>query len=199
MDNRTQGENCQFCGAPLLFSTSNRNKGAPIICICRRREYFRNHQRARYAQSGKAYQAQRFQEKKEGLIAQRRERRRLQRTGDWEPRKRITTEQAVERIRAKNIDYRRRHPERIADYARKAAYGLPHGEYKRMVEEQKNLCYLCLRPMRRPHLDHSHTTGKIRKLLCGGCNVAVGKIELDSTWLPRVLDYLRIAGFARLN
>jgi len=193
MENNTQGGNCGLCGAPLLFSTSNRNKGAPIVCVCRRREYFRNYQRARYAESGGTYHAQRFQEKKEDIIAQRRERRRLQRTGNWKPRERITTEQAVERIRAKNTDYRRRHPERIANYGRKAAYGLPHGEYQCMVEEQKNLCYLCHKPMRRPHLDHSHATGKIRKLLCRGCNMAVGKIELDPTWLPRVLDYLQLA------
>jgi hypothetical protein len=60
-----------------------------------------------------------------------------------------------------------------------------------MLEAQRGLCFLCDKPMRRPHLDHSHTTGKIRRLLCGGCNSAVGKIELDPMWLPRVLRYLK--------
>lgn len=39
------------------------------------------------------------------------------------------------------------------------------------------------------HLDHSHTTGKIRGWLCFVCNTRLAKIE-DANWLSKATKYL---------
>lgn len=40
------------------------------------------------------------------------------------------------------------------------------------------------------HVDHCHKTGKVRGLLCCGCNTFLGKIEKFRNILPEFLKYL---------
>jgi hypothetical protein len=39
-------------------------------------------------------------------------------------------------------------------------------------------------------VDHCHTTGRVRGLLCQGCNVAIGFLE-DKVWLNGAWRYLQ--------
>jgi hypothetical protein len=39
------------------------------------------------------------------------------------------------------------------------------------------------------HIDHDHTTGRVRGLLCPGCNLALGHFD-DPEILRRALDYV---------
>lgn len=39
------------------------------------------------------------------------------------------------------------------------------------------LCKICQNPMRIPHVDHCHETGRYRGLLCSRCNLALGVYE----------------------
>jgi hypothetical protein len=44
-------------------------------------------------------------------------------------------------------------------------------------------------------IDHSHKTGKVRAILCWGCNVRLGKLEatFESEWYKRTKVYLERA------
>lgn len=73
-------------------------------------------------------------------------------------------------------------------------YGLTVGEYKAMLEKQKGLCAICGKPETRKNtaskgrikhkaicnlcIDHNHTTGKVRALLCHECNRKLGILEV---------------------
>ncbi len=58
-------------------------------------------------------------------------------------------------------------------------YGLTDESYNKMLEEQGGRCYLCKNSQlgRNLSIDHSHKTGKVRKLLCVNCNMMVGYYE----------------------
>lgn len=46
-----------------------------------------------------------------------------------------------------------------------------------LLQRQGNRCALCGRPPKTPCLDHCHTNGWIRGVLCSGCNAMLGKLE----------------------
>lgn len=46
-----------------------------------------------------------------------------------------------------------------------------------LAGRQRGLCSLCKRRPTVPCLDHCHSTGVIRGVLCRGCNALLGKIE----------------------
>lgn len=59
-------------------------------------------------------------------------------------------------------------------------YGMTCEQYRMMLEEQDHRCFLCggVNPGgKQLFVDHNHTTGMIRKLLCGNCNRLVGNYE----------------------
>jgi hypothetical protein len=46
-----------------------------------------------------------------------------------------------------------------------------------IIKDQVGLCALCEHPLDNPCLDHDHSNGLIRGVLCRGCNCLLGKIE----------------------
>lgn len=57
-------------------------------------------------------------------------------------------------------------------------YGISVERYRELMVEQKRRCAACGEPLpSRVCIDHDHTTGKVRGLLCSGCNIAAGHIE----------------------
>lgn len=57
-----------------------------------------------------------------------------------------------------------------------ARYGLTQQQYDNMLASQGGVCAICLaEPVDRPlSVDHCHSTGVVRGLLCHGCNVGLG-------------------------
>ena len=74
-----------------------------------------------------------------------------------------------------------RKPRLREDYLR-YAYDLSVSEYNALFEKQGGICAICGNPPGKKalYVDHCHTTGKIRGLLCGHCNSMLG-FSLDST------------------
>jgi len=63
----------------------------------------------------------------------------------------------------------------------KRAYNVTLEEYEKKLKEQNHCCAICNRHQskfkRKLAIDHDHKTGKIRDLLCAGCNVDVSVVE----------------------
>lgn len=73
-------------------------------------------------------------------------------------------------------------------------FGLTVAGYDAMRERQGGVCAICLRPCgsgKRLAVDHDHTTGKIRGLLCLNCNQALGKLDDSLALLDAAAAYLR--------
>lgn len=68
-------------------------------------------------------------------------------------------------------------------------YGIIQEDYDRMYEEQKGLCYLCQRE-RTLVVDHNHKDGKVRKLLCSGCNTGIAQFEHDPALFDKAKEYI---------
>ena len=63
----------------------------------------------------------------------------------------------------------------------KQEYGIEPKEALDLWDKQGGVCKLCGIPLeyvnRRTHLDHCHSTGRIRGFLCQDCNHGVGHVE----------------------
>lgn len=78
-------------------------------------------------------------------------------------------------------------------------YGLTPRDYQTLVERQAGKCAICRTAdpgsgASRWHVDHDHATGKVRGLLCAGCNTGIGKLRDDPQILDRAAAYLRAHG-----
>ena len=71
----------------------------------------------------------------------------------------------------------------------KRRYGITAEQYDAMAAGQGSLCLLCrVRPPK--HVDHDHLTGKVRGLLCSGCNQGLGNFKDDAARLRAAADYV---------
>lgn len=87
------------------------------------------------------------------------------------------------------------------EYEQIRVYGI---SYEQAVERQgSETCALCGKPERAEWngvvtnlcIDHNHSSGKVRGLLCRGCNYLVGRIEkMDPDWVDRAVKYLHEDG-----
>ena len=59
-----------------------------------------------------------------------------------------------------------------------------------LIRKQNGLCAICQQPVIRPHVDHCHTTGTIRGVLCRDCNIGLGNFKDDPELLRRAISYL---------
>lgn len=69
-------------------------------------------------------------------------------------------------------------------------YGLNEELFKGLFESQDGQCAICLRSERKLQIDHDHVTGKVRGLLCGECNRAIGSLNDSQAALLRAVEYL---------
>lgn len=69
-------------------------------------------------------------------------------------------------------------------YELRSKYGISLEMYDVMLRVQKGVCFLCQKPEPKRAgkevplaVDHCHTTGVVRRLLCSQCNLLVGYYE----------------------
>lgn len=72
-------------------------------------------------------------------------------------------------------------------------YGLTEDDISKMLEQQQNQCAICLVSFddANMHIDHCHSTGKVRALLCNKCNQAIGLFEESHERLGMAMLYLK--------
>lgn len=97
----------------------------------------------------------------------------------------------------KHKEARAKNPDRYRDYERKKNYGLPPGEFNRLLAAQGGRCAICGsdHPNGRPGhtfaVDHDHTTGAVRRILCAKCNHGLGQFHDSEELLMSDLRYIR--------
>ncbi|MCC7005020.1 MAG: hypothetical protein IT497_00070 [Ottowia sp.] len=75
----------------------------------------------------------------------------------------------------------------------KKIYGLDKEAYLSMVVEQNSCCKICGTHKSdhfNLHVDHCHTTMKVRALLCSKCNQAIGLLNHDVELIKKTIGYL---------
>lgn len=89
--------------------------------------------------------------------------------------------------------------ESIREYQLQHKFGITSSDYTVMLEEQSGVCKICKQPEpvkgRSLAVDHCHTTGKVRGLLCGLCNGGLGKFRDNTQLLKEAINYLEISKY----
>jgi hypothetical protein len=78
-------------------------------------------------------------------------------------------------------------------------YGMTQQDYEQLLLAQNGVCAICRREERGKvngrtlplSIDHDHTTGRVRGLLCGKCNTSLGGFEDNQTFIMSALTYLQ--------
>ena len=86
-------------------------------------------------------------------------------------------------------------PERTRNNNLKRNYGITLEDHSKMYEEQNRRCAICGNEgngkWKKLCVDHCHTTGKIRGLLCKSCNIALGEFKDDPSIIEKAVLYLK--------
>jgi hypothetical protein len=72
-------------------------------------------------------------------------------------------------------------------------YDMSLDEFETLVTKQNGVCAICRRVNKsgkRLSVDHNHSTGKVRGLLCVTCNFALGYMLDNPALLRSAADYL---------
>jgi hypothetical protein len=75
----------------------------------------------------------------------------------------------------------------------KELYGITPQQWEILFISQHGLCAICSKELKRDkttHVDHSHTTEKVRGLLCKDCNTGLGHFFDNTENLEKALAYL---------
>jgi hypothetical protein len=103
---------------------------------------------------------------------------------------------AAHRERDNERQRRRGWAKKLSDFWHRLAraYGISREQYEGLLARQGGVCGICRKPPREPLcVDHSHTTGRVRGLLCRRCNTALGSYDDDADLLAAAIAYLRKA------
>lgn len=80
------------------------------------------------------------------------------------------------------------------DRTLKRLYGITLDQYNQLFKKQKGVCLGCERHQSELRVslsvDHCHRSGRVRGLLCGDCNLAIGNVKENPNTLKRLVGYL---------
>lgn len=92
----------------------------------------------------------------------------------------------------KKVWRKARYHERDWFYWTEKTFGVTKEDWMQMMALQGEVCAICKEPekTRRLSIDHCHSTGKVRGLLCNRCNKAIGIFEDKVELLEEAIKYL---------
>ena len=105
------------------------------------------------------------------------------------------------RTSCKQCDYENDKKRRQSDYYKNyrrskskqynlsSKYGLTKDAYLAMLIKQENKCCICFSETEL-YVDHCHSTGLVRGLLCPPCNFGLGHFKDNKTYLANAINYL---------
>lgn len=83
---------------------------------------------------------------------------------------------------------------KVQNMALKYYYGIDLNKFNELLLLQDNCCAICSKNQSKLkyslNVDHDHTTGKVRGLLCYHCNAALGNFMDSVTNLNKAIKYL---------
>jgi nitrate/TMAO reductase-like tetraheme cytochrome c subunit len=127
----------------------------------------------------------------------------------------MTIEEKREKNRIKNVLWRQKNrprynqlinqwkldnPDEVRQYKWKERYNITPEHYDEMVKSQNNRCAICgnveiakhniTKKVQKLAVDHCHSSGKVRGLLCQDCNRGLGKFHDNIQRLENAIKYL---------
>lgn len=78
-------------------------------------------------------------------------------------------------------------------YKLKNIYNLKEKDLQKMINIADGKCMICNRKTFL-HIDHCHSTGKVRGLLCKNCNLGIGLFKDNPEILKSCIEYLTSSG-----
>jgi hypothetical protein len=97
--------------------------------------------------------------------------------------------------RTHNLKWRKNFPEKAKNADIKKNYGITLADKLSMLESQGRVCAACGTDTpggryNEWHTDHSHSTGKVRGVLCADCNMALGVVRESIPRLEGLVRYM---------
>lgn len=80
--------------------------------------------------------------------------------------------------------------EQVRGWNIKHRYGISQDQVDQMMSAQGGVCAICGEVPSRPVIDHNHSTGKVRGVLCHPCNIKLHSLD---KW-PHLASALRYLG-----
>lgn len=89
-------------------------------------------------------------------------------------------------------------PDKLKNNQLKRKFGITLEDYNLRLFNQKGCCAICNthhtiiheKTGKSLHVDHCHTTGKVRGLLCYQCNAGLGYFRDNTNYLQSAINYL---------
>ncbi len=100
-----------------------------------------------------------------------------------------------ERRRQLLQEWRKANPGKVREHVLFGKYGVTKEQYQSLLRRQLFKCASCKTPLStlqssERHIDHCHKTGRVRGVLCGPCNRALGLMKDDPIKLRRLAKYI---------
>jgi hypothetical protein len=113
-----------------------------------------------------------------------------------------------DRLRQRAREYQKEHPEHSKQWKKdhphkylkirrnsqlKKEYGITFEQQKQMYIAQGGCCAIHGGKFENRadiHVDHNHSTGQVRQLLCQRCNMMIGLAKEDVSRLAKAVDYI---------
>jgi len=116
-------------------------------------------------------------------------------------RRRIYREKNKKEIDRRSYEWRKgyfkKFPYKPYEYRIKSEYGISPEEFYGFIISQENKCFTCGKYFNHDGkktnfgIDHCHSTGRVRGLLCFHCNSAIGMVRENLTTLENMIRYLK--------